>query len=241
MKHIVIFTLLAILASTSVAECKDKFSELGAKYDVSYLTHDGKLLKKEKINLWRAEKRAGHEYIERKRFIDWMLSPKNKLSKTDNYDEHKRGIEYYPADFPSKEAATEWSLHSQFVSDSFIQAQKEMSQSGQGCELVIHYSGNKTTLYWLPNKRIFEYFVIENGKRKTEWKLIELITDKATISHAFSSRDHYNLTDFADIGDNESDPFLTKMINLGFVKHGASGFYNARGEQLDAASGHHHH
>ena len=46
-------------------------------------------------------------------------------------------------------------------------------------------------------------------------------------------------TDFADVGDNEAGPFLRKMIALGFVEHGASGFYQANGETLQGGAHHH--
>ena len=51
---------------------------------------------------------------------------------------------------------------------------------------------------------------------------------------------NYQTTDYAYIGDNENDPFLAKMINQGFVEHGASGFYDAQGNQLQGSHKHHH-
>ena len=33
----------------------------------------------------------------------------------------------------------------------------------------------------------------------------------------------YQSTDFADIGDNESDPFLQRMIHQGFIEHAGHG------------------
>ena len=54
----------------------------------------------------------------------------------------------------------------------------------------------------------------------------------------FAKWDNYQTTDYADIGDNESDPFLAKMINLGFVEHGASGFYHADGSPIEQLHAH---
>ena len=39
----------------------------------------------------------------------------------------------------------------------------------------------------------------------------------------------YGTTDYTNIGDNESDPFLISMINLGFIEDHAHGFYDSKG------------
>ena len=54
----------------------------------------------------------------------------------------------------------------------------------------------------------------------------------------FALWQQYELTDYADIGDNESDPFLAKMINLGFIQDTHPGFYNSQGQ---AIGGRHQH
>ena len=37
----------------------------------------------------------------------------------------------------------------------------------------------------------------------------------------------YQTTDFADIGDDHTDPFLTDMVHQGFIEHGSDGVYHA--------------
>ncbi|MFT6897794.1 MAG: hypothetical protein ACJA13_002205 [Paraglaciecola sp.] len=49
---------------------------------------------------------------------------------------------------------------------------------------------------------------------------------------------HGKAPDVSDIGDDHSDPFLIKMVTLGFIEHGASGFYDDKGNALEGA--HHH-
>ncbi len=48
------------------------------------------------------------------------------------------------------------------------------------------------------------------------------------------------MTDCADIGDNESDPFLLKMINQVDIEHGSAGFYDSKRMSLDASHSHQH-
>ncbi len=46
------------------------------------------------------------------------------------------------------------------------------------------------------------------------------------------------MTDYSDVGDNESDPFVRKMINMGFVSLGTLGVYNLNGQVIDGVHGH---
>ncbi len=48
------------------------------------------------------------------------------------------------------------------------------------------------------------------------------------------------MTDGADIGDNEFDPFLLKMINQVHIEHSAAGFYDSKRMSLDTSHGHQH-
>lgn len=74
----------------------------------------------------------------------------------------------------------------------------------------------------------------------SRWVLVGLETDQAIIKDRFAAWDSHETTDFADIGDNESDPFLMRMITLGFISHGASGFYDASGNMISSGTGHYH-
>lgn len=74
----------------------------------------------------------------------------------------------------------------------------------------------------------------------SRWILVSLESDEDKVGDRFAAWDSHATTDFADIGDNESDPFLMRMINLGFISHGASGFYDASGNMISSGAGHFH-
>ncbi|WP_352289120.1 hypothetical protein, partial [Psychrobacter sp. GW64-MNA-CIBAN-0177] len=57
-------------------------------------------------------------------------------------------------------------------------------------------------------------------------------SNEQVIVAQFAKWDNFQTTDYADIGDNENDPFLAKMINLGFIEHSATGFYNQQGQAI---------
>ncbi|WP_411026644.1 hypothetical protein, partial [Salmonella sp. s54395] len=70
-----------------------------------------------------------------------------------------------------------------------------------------------------------------------QWQLVSL--QRASMSDTFDRWREWPSTDFADVGDNEADSFLRKMIALGFVEHGASGFYQADGKPMQGGAHHH--
>lgn len=79
---------------------------------------------------------------------------------------------------------------------------------------------------------------LQRGGTLTVWRRLEIVSDPTSAQAAFDRRASYASTDYADIGDNESDPFLLRMINLGFIEHGGSGFYDADGHDMGAGHAH---
>ena len=61
---------------------------------------------------------------------------------------------------------------------------------------------------------------------------------EADVSNFFAKRVDYQATDYADIGDDHTDPFLTKMVTQGFIEAGASGFYDQHGRALKGEHNH---
>ncbi|ABV86470.1 hypothetical protein [Shewanella pealeana] len=80
---------------------------------------------------------------------------------------------------------------------------------------------------------------MQQANQKVSYQLTSL---KALSNDDFTSLiSGYRDMDFADVGDNESDPFIAKMIHQGFIQHGSSGFYDSQGNQLSGGdSGHQH-
>ena len=48
------------------------------------------------------------------------------------------------------------------------------------------------------------------------WRLNKINTELQHVANYVSLIESYQTTDYADIGDNESNKFLSKMINQGF-------------------------
>ena len=70
-----------------------------------------------------------------------------------------------------------------------------------------------------------------------EWTLQD-VNYNADTNTFFAKRESYQSTDYADIGDDHTDPFLTKMVNQGFIEAGASGYYDQHGQAIGSSHTH---
>ncbi len=93
-------------------------------------------------------------------------------------------------------------------------------------------------MQWDVEQSLLLEYSWQQDNKKEMWTLTEVNHDAKEVDRFFAQRSQYQTTDFADIGDDHSDPFLTKMVTLGFIEKGASGFYDDKGNAL--AGGHHH-
>jgi hypothetical protein len=92
---------------------------------------------------------------------------------------------------------------------------------------------------WFSELRLVSSFIIkekDSPRILESWSLKSLTLSNKQITPFFKSRYAYYATDYADIGDDHTDPFLTKMMNLGFIEHGASGFYDTQGNPMSGDS-----
>jgi len=97
----------------------------------------------------------------------------------------------------------------------------------------------QVSLEWNVSLQLPTRYTVRTKGRVEIWEAREIVTDPQKVRQVFDRRTAYKTTDFIDIGDNESAPFLRKMIYLGFVSYGASGFYDADGHALEGR-GHPH-
>ena len=162
----------------------------------------------------------------------WTQLPNQRITMTRFFDNHKRGIEYQANEIK----APHWSQLQQLIDDRQIERMTLVTTSQDKCNKTETYSHQdakaSVTLEWLPQQRLIKRLrVTAQGVTRT----LELVNHHASaseIKQQLATLDNYQTTDYADIGDNENDTFLSKMIHLGFVSHGASGFYDADGHAI---------
>lgn len=172
----------------------------------------------------------------------WTKLKNNRMVLTRYFNKHQRGISYEPTEMPKELRKSNWDDKFQLLSQHTIEAMTLTKTSDEHCEQQqTRTSKNKhgtITLEWLPKQRLIKTYNATSHGKKSLLQLESVEHDAQAINQYFATLEGFDTTDYADIGDMESDPFLSKMINLGFIEHGPSGFYDSEGN--DIGEDHHH-
>ncbi|WP_133469465.1 hypothetical protein [Paraglaciecola marina] len=238
---ILLFAQLIMSVSAYANQACTENDQLKAEYNIS-VEQKGRTSTSTPLILWRDKEVVAHQYPSTKITEMWQ-NINHKLIKPIRYfNDYHRAIEYQPGEVVHGKKETDWSYRFQLVSTSMLSKMTETKRQGAGCDerVFLTYKTDKSELsiVWIPQMKLVESFRLDNPSRKEHWQLTSLDTKTAKVDEYFKKLYAYKGTDYADIGDDHTDPFLTKMVTLGFVESGASGFYNDKGEALE---GHHHH
>jgi hypothetical protein len=219
-------------------DCSQSPDVIAAHYDKiveDIKTHKGR---NSSLSLWRNKQQVVISNPALNITELWEQTANQRVRLTRYFDEHQRGIEYQPDEIGKRD----WSQTRQLISDDVFKTMTLQGTTGKSCDRYQTYTQKKDdstiVLEWLPTQQLIKKLTIKTPKRNVSFQLTNLVDDKAAIEEKFHTLSDLQTTDYTDIGDNESDPFLSKMINLGFVEHGASGFYDSEGH---AMGGHHSH
>lgn len=192
--------------------------------------------------LWRRGNEVAHENRTKNVTEIWNVLANGMVRPVRYFDDYQRAIEYQPGEVNRGRGDRDWKSKFQLVSQARLGNMRLLSVSGEGCGQLEFYGyergATKTLLTWMPAYQLVSRYESVGPRESSRWVLASVVTDTAIVDTRFNRWATYQTTDYADIGDNESDPFLRKMINLGFVDHGNSGFYNAHGEPVEAAQRH---
>ena len=239
---LVIFLLVCSIAGHATqVSCEN--THIIAYYEINNSQRDVST----QLVLVRTNNKVAHQYPITQITEAWELNQKNGIKPTRYFDAHKRAIEYQPTEKVHGKIETDWQYRYQLISDKFMEKANVVSQHGSGCGFtqVFSYSKNKLNynIQYLPKQRLIKSFSISNEDKVVleVWDLQSVETNTAKVEAFFALRNNYKATDFADIGDDHTDPFLTTMVTVGFIEAGASGFYQADTNGGLEAMGHHHH
>lgn len=221
MKVIIIFLLLFSFHSFA-QECTNEAEFISAQYEISEIVPvKGNSLKDNLSSTLLEFHRQGNRVLQR--FSDvgfsniWRQGAHGRISLLRAFDKYQHAIEYQPNELNHK---PNWSSIYQPVPVPNIEEMELIAQTGRGCELIQQYQlKNNATEYrvtWLPKLALVSYFQIKSNKINKEWRLNSYQISSERSTALFTQYDNYRSTDYADIGDNESMPFLAKMINQGF-------------------------
>lgn len=239
-----IIAILALVSSISQATslCDSTSDALSAHYSVTVSKH-GHETPTTELTLWRQNNTVAHQYSQTNISEMWTLVRGSHIKPVRFFDEHKRGIEYQPGESIHGRVEKDFSYRYQLISDTLLSEMTLVKEEGAACskkQTMKHtLNGVELALVWLPEQKLIESFTVTQGEEIRHWSLEEVSFDKQAISAFFATRNAYQLTDYADIGDDHTDPFLTNMVNMGFIEAGASGFYDTEGRAIEG-HGHGH-
>ncbi|MDN4500832.1 hypothetical protein QX776_00305 [Alteromonadaceae bacterium BrNp21-10] len=244
MKNIVLQSLLwlSVLTTTHAwAGCDKTLQQLSADYHIITDKPQGKSIT-QSLQLVRDQNTVMHRYPATQITESWYLTQHELIKPTRYFDAYQRAIEYQPAEKVHGKFESDWGYRYQLVSDKLFSQLTLLNESGEGCMQLQEFSlttANKNIeLLWLPALKLVKSFKITTPQMSQHWTLQHIDYDVQKINALRTTLDTYQATDFADIGDDHSDPFLTKMVTLGFIEHGASGFYNSEGAALEGQHQH---
>lgn len=106
------------------------------------------------------------------------------------------------------------------------------SQVYEGDYQQVHYR-----LLWSDSLQLPLQLTTEHKGQIKQWQASKIMP-ASEVDMLLSRWQQFADTDYADIGDNETDPFLAQMINQGFIEHSEHAVYNSNGQPM---SGQHIH
>lgn len=232
-----------IFSTAGLADCEVDNSVLGAAYRVTHQSGTTAPVIY-RMHLWRNGQQVAHQYPGTQITEIWERVSNGMLRLERHFDAYQRGIEYQPLEINKGKGVKDWTQKNQLISERLKDSLQLQMSSGEGCQRVEHYAlndnGSTIHLAWLPALKLVKHYRVASDMANLTWELENTVQDSLQVQQAFATRAAYQTTDYTDIGDNESDPFLLKMINLGFVEHGSSGFYNTEGHAIEGGHAHTH-
>ena len=217
-----IFTSLLLLCtsfSLFAQQCLLKQNLLIAYYQVEET--QGKQTKSmQHINFYRHGEQIAYQHKEQGITEQWQLLKGEQVALNRYFDDKQRGIEYQPNELLT---SVDWQSKYQLITDKEIAQMTLIAHEGDDCyqqsEYYLEKGNTKIRLTWLPQLKLVKRLQIIRVNYKKVWQLQTFDHDKNEVLSFFAQKDSYQMTDYADIGDNEADPFLAKMINQGFIEH----------------------
>ena len=160
----------------------------------------------------------------------------------------QRSISYRKGDLLSLNMHFDFEQLNHLIPPSALQSLTQIKPTANNaindvCPANEHYQGqlghSQFEIDWVEHLALPANMHISQDGMQQQYQLVAIktLSDKAFSALTANYRD----LDFADVGDNESDPFIAEMIHQGFIQHGNSGFYDSQGNQLSSNSQGHQH
>ncbi|QYJ78388.1 hypothetical protein [Shewanella acanthi] len=157
------------------------------------------------------------------------------------FPKEKRSVTYRRGDLLALNIQHDREQLYHLVSPTLTKRMHKTLLKHDGCFDAQGYAGKvngvESELNWIEGIALPKQFTLgEVTNFQLQYKLVSVEPFDAKAFAALTQ--HYQDIDFADVGDSESDPFIAKMINQGFIEHGSSGFYSSEGHAIGSQNDH---
>lgn len=235
--RIAVIAATCIFSSTAAYAMKCEAGEaINAHYQVSEHAENAKPKALANMVLWRRANSVAEQYPEKGITELWERNHASAIKLNRYFDAYERGIEYTPSDIKGVKSDDDWSMKTQLIANSLLAKMTLSKKIGKACEreetYILKDKSQTITVTWLPAYKLVKEYQREANGHTSIWSLTEKSTDGKMVNAFFDKHLNYPTTDYADIGDSESDPFIRKMINIGFIEHGSSGMYDTQGNDI---------
>lgn len=204
-----ILTLVSALLATQVAaDCQVNPDVLGADYRIERHNAGKSPPEREKLSLWRLNNQVAQIRADAGITDTWRWLPNGQVRQVRYFDAHQRAIEF-------DAGRDEWSSRSQLLSSQALARMELVSVRGEGCMRTEKYlrvlDKGRLEVQWNPSLRLLVSLELAKPGVSTRMNLTDIHTERQQVSAEFEQRLAYQTTDYADIGDNESDRSQKKL------------------------------
>ncbi|QQX81568.1 hypothetical protein JK628_06815 [Shewanella sp. KX20019] len=143
------------------------------------------------------------------------------------FPSERRSVSYRKGDLLSLNMHFDFNQLNHLISPATIADMQQLPSSSSevaetGTDLCMAeqlYQGtqknHQLTISWLNQLQLPKSFKLTNNSGSIQYELVEVKPLTENVFNGMTAG--YQDIDFADVGDNESDPFIAKMIHQGFI------------------------
>lgn len=217
-KAVITVFSMAVMLPVLANDCDKKIT--AKKLMASYQTSSKAETKR--VQNWQYIRQADKVifyYPQRNIVEQWSKDKRQKVIFERWFVSAKRVIQYNNGDLKSINNDKRWSDVSHIFQPEALKTLKKTGDSKYACWTQENYRGvqGESTVYveWLPQLQLLKKITLTQNKQSKTIQLEKLQALNAANT-MLKARETYDEMDFADIGDNEADPFISNMIEQGF-------------------------
>ena len=209
--------LASVCAAQEPAATPQPLPSLACEFETVTARDKGASEPKTRVwRLWRADHAVETQELGNPDAEAWHRDPRGHVTYFRVFHPEKRAIEYKATDLAISHSTPDWERLASVVAPDFIA--RNLKQIGEERFLdraAVRYEGkaggSRFEVLWLPAQQI-PALVRETRDGHVSTITLRSIHPLADSPWPFGLKDDYEIIDFADLGDKESDPTLRSML-----------------------------